>query len=38
MGHFAMMDQRVTGHHQAKVNECFLCHQTDSFNNIKGVG
>jgi hypothetical protein len=38
MEHFAMMDKALTGHHQAEVNQCFLCHRTDSFNDIKGVG
>ena len=38
MMHFAMMDQGITGEHNASVEQCFSCHQTDSFNNIKGVG
>ena len=38
MMHFAMMDQAITGQISARVEQCFLCHQTDSFNNIKGVG
>jgi hypothetical protein len=36
--HFAMMDKGLTGHRQAEVSQCFLCHRTDSFNDIKGVG
>lgn len=38
MMHFAMMDQGITGQHNARVEQCFLCHQTDSFNDLKGVG
>jgi len=38
MMHFAMMDQKIAGQSGARVEQCYLCHQTDSFNNIKGVG
>ena len=38
MMHFAMMDQAITGQVGARVEQCFLCHQTSSFNDIKGVG
>ncbi len=38
MMHFAMMDQGITGQKTAKVEQCFMCHLTDSFNDIKGVG
>jgi hypothetical protein len=38
MGHFIMMDRMVTGQEHATVNQCFLCHRTDSFNDIKGIG
>ena len=38
MMHFAMMDQTITGQSNARVEQCYLCHQTDSFNAIKGVG
>lgn len=38
MMHFAMMDQKITGQSSARVEQCYLCHQTDSFNAIKGVG
>lgn len=38
MMHFAMMDQGMTGQHEATVEQCYLCHQTDSFNDIKGLG
>ncbi len=38
MGHFNMMDQGMTGQKDAKLSECFKCHQTNSWNDIKGVG
>ncbi len=38
MMHFSMMDKTITGQRNARVEQCFACHQTDSFNNIKGVG
>ena len=38
MMHFEMMDRGITGQANARVEQCFLCHQTDAFNNIKGVG
>jgi len=38
MMHFGMMDQGITGQRNARVEQCFMCHQTDSFNDIKGVG
>ena len=38
MMHFEMMDKMMTGQANARVEQCFLCHQTDSFNNLKGVG
>ena len=38
MMHFKMIDQAVCGQPNAKVNQCFLCHQTTSWNDIKGVG
>jgi hypothetical protein len=38
MGHFIMMDRTITGQEHAMVNQCFLCHRTDSFNDIKGAG
>ncbi|TFV35090.1 class III cytochrome C family protein [Bradyrhizobium frederickii] len=37
MGHF-MMDRMIAGQEHASVDQCFLCHMTDSFNDIKGVG
>lgn len=38
MEHFRMVSQRVTGEGQAQVNECYLCHQTTTWNDIKQVG
>ena len=38
MMHFGMISQKVAGKHKAKVNECFACHQTTSWPDIKGVG
>lgn len=38
MMHFIMMDRMITGQEHATVNQCFLCHRTDSFNDIKGIG
>lgn len=38
MGHFHMVSAKVAGKPHAKVNQCFLCHQTTSWNDIKGVG
>ncbi|MDU0955263.1 MAG: cytochrome c3 family protein [Bradyrhizobium sp.] len=38
MMHFQMMDKGVTGQEHAQVNQCFLGHRTDSWNDIKGVG
>jgi hypothetical protein len=33
-----MMDQTITGQEHARVNQRFLCHRTDSFNEIEYVG
>jgi len=38
MEHFTMISQKVAGQKKALVNQCYLCHQTTSFNDIKGVG
>ncbi|MBB3222091.1 cytochrome c3 family protein [Pseudoduganella umbonata] len=38
MMHFSMMSARIAGQPNAKVNQCYLCHQTTSWNDIKGVG
>jgi hypothetical protein len=38
MMHFEMVDRSVTHEKGARVDQCYMCHQTDSFNNIKNVG
>ena len=38
MEHFKMVSQRIAGRHDAQVGECYVCHQTNSWNDIKGVG
>ena len=38
MEHFEMVSQKVAKQPDAQVNQCYMCHQTDSWNNIKGVG
>jgi hypothetical protein len=37
MEHFSMVSQRAAGE-KARVDQCFACHTTDSFNNIRGRG
>jgi hypothetical protein len=38
MGHFQMVSAKVARQPTARVDQCFLCHQTTSWNDIKGVG
>lgn len=38
MEHFEMVSKRVAGVEMAQVNQCYLCHQTTSWNDIKGIG
>lgn len=38
MMHFEMVSQKVARQEHAKVEQCHLCHVTDSWNNIRGVG
>lgn len=38
MMRFQMIFMKVACHVTAKVNQCFLCHQTTSWNDIRGVG
>jgi hypothetical protein len=38
MGHFNMVSMMVASQPHAQVYQCFLCHQTDAWNDIKGVG
>ncbi|MBS88186.1 MULTISPECIES: cytochrome c3 family protein [Sphingomonadales] len=37
MEHFSMVSQRAAGS-KARVDQCFACHTTDSFNNIRRRG
>ncbi|WP_205963537.1 cytochrome c3 family protein [Roseicella aquatilis] len=37
MMHFMML-RMMTGQEHAGVEQCHLCHQTDSWNNIRGLG
>lgn len=37
MMHFSMVSQRVAGK-KARVDQCFACHTTDDWNNIRSVG
>jgi hypothetical protein len=38
MMHFTMVSQRVAQQPDARVDQCFACHQTTSWNDIRGVG
>lgn len=38
MMHFKMISMKSAGVEKAEVSQCFLCHQTTSWNDIKGVG
>lgn len=38
MGHFQMISAKAAGKPHAKVNQCYLCHRTTSWNDIKGIG
>ena len=38
MEHFRMVSQAVARVPDARVDQCFRCHQTTSWNDIKGVG
>lgn len=38
MMHFEMMDKAISGQANARVDQCYSCHQTDSWNNIRGAG
>jgi hypothetical protein len=38
MMHFHMVSMAVAGVEHADVRECYLCHQTTSWNDIRGVG
>ncbi len=38
MGHFKMISARVAGKPHARVDQCFQCHQTTSWPDIRGAG
>lgn len=38
MEHFRMISMRIAGQEQAEVRQCYLCHQTTAWNDIRGVG
>jgi hypothetical protein len=38
MEHFHMVSARVAGKPHAQVSQCYQCHQTTSWNDIRGVG
>jgi hypothetical protein len=38
MMHFSMVSMQVAGQMHARVEQCYLCHQPDAWNDIKGVG
>ena len=38
MMHFHMVSMTIAHQEHARVEQCYLCHQTDSWNNIKWVG
>ena len=38
MMHFKMISMSIARQPNAKVTECFLCHQTTSWNDIRGAG
>jgi hypothetical protein len=38
MMHFHMVSMKVAGKPHAQVNQCYLCHQTTAWNDIRGVG
>lgn len=38
MEHFSMVSKRVARQENAQVSQCYVCHQTTSWNDIKGVG
>ena len=38
MGHFSMMSQKIAGKENARVDQCFECHNTTGWNDIVNVG
>ena len=37
MMHFSMVSQSIAGR-KARVEQCYACHATDAWNNIRGRG
>lgn len=33
-----MISDATAGHHQAKVDPCYLCYETTSWNDIQRIG
>lgn len=38
MEHFRMISMRIAGEESARVDQCYLCHQTTAWNDIRSVG
>ena len=38
MEHFSMVSKKVARQEKTKVNQCYSCHQSTSWNDIKGIG
>ena len=38
MMHFKMISMSIAGQPTAQVGQCFMCHQTTAWNDIKGIG
>lgn len=38
MHHFHMISMMIASQEHARVEQCYLCHQTDAWNDIRGVG
>lgn len=38
MMHFNMISQKVAGKPKARIDQCYACHQTTSWPDIKGIG
>ncbi|MCE0722761.1 cytochrome c3 family protein [Legionella resiliens] len=38
MEHFRMISRKVAGKPHAQVTQCFMCHQTTAWTDIKGIG
>ena len=38
MVHFTIMNQGVTGQRNVRVEQCYTCYLTNSFNQIRGIG